>query len=148
MDDRLAKKMIDSFHETERILNLMPALPPGMTPQYVRMLEAVHDLEQTYGGARGSEIAERLKLTRPGVTRSLKALAALGAIEKRKDAKDGRAVQIVLTAKGQNWYEKYVQVFYEQLCIVLADIPEEKIREMIATIHAVKEKMEENKEAL
>jgi DNA-binding MarR family transcriptional regulator len=148
MEDRLAKRMIDAFHETERILNLMPALPPGMTPQYIRVLEAVHDLEQEKGGARGSEIAERLKLTRPGVTRSLKAMEKIGAVEKRKDTKDGRAVQIVLTRKGQNWYVKYVQVFYEHLCMVLDDIPDQKIRDMIGTIHTVREKMEESREVL
>lgn len=148
MEEELAKRMIDACYEAQKILSMMPPLPPGMTPQYMRMIEAVHDLDEKKEGARVSDIAERMRLTRPGAARSLKGLEKLGAVERHADQKDGRAVRIVLSEKGENWYRIYITRFYADMCQVLKDVSDEDVKKMIATVHLIRQKMKENREEL
>ena len=144
MEPALAKRMIDACYEAEGILNAMPPLPEGMTAQYMRMIEVIHDLMQE-GSVRVSEIAEKMHLYVSGVTRSLKALEKLGAVEKQPEEKDRRAVRIVLTEKGENWYQVYIVRFYENLCGLLEDIPEEDMHTVIDTLYEVHARMRQNR---
>lgn len=148
MKAELAKRMIDACYEAQMILNTMPALPEGMTPQYMRMIEVIHDLAGKEDGLRVSEIAEAMGLSLPGVTRSLKGLEKLDAVERHTDREDGRAVRIVLSKQGEAWYTFYITRFYENMCRVLQDVPEKEIVSMIETIHMVHQKMADHRDVL
>lgn len=52
-------------------------------------------------GLRPSALAERLAVTPPTMTDSVRALEAKGLVERRADASDARASLVVLTAKGR-----------------------------------------------
>ncbi|MCU0699127.1 MAG: MarR family winged helix-turn-helix transcriptional regulator [Myxococcaceae bacterium] len=52
-------------------------------------------------GLRPSTLAERLAVTPPTVTDTVKALVAKGLVERRADASDARVSLVVLTAKGR-----------------------------------------------
>ncbi|MCA2977058.1 MAG: winged helix-turn-helix transcriptional regulator [Myxococcaceae bacterium] len=52
-------------------------------------------------GLRPSTLAERLAVTPPTVTDSVKALEAKGLVERRADADDARVSLVVLTARGR-----------------------------------------------
>ncbi|MCH4014298.1 MAG: MarR family transcriptional regulator [Solobacterium sp.] len=148
MEAELAKRMIDACYEAQMILNTMPALPEGMTPQYMRMIEVIHDLAGKEDGLRVSEIAEAMGLSLPGATRSLKGLEKLDTVERHTDREDGRAVRIVLSEQGEEWYTFYITRFYENMCRILQDVPEEEIVSTIETIHAVHQKMADHREEL
>ena len=53
------------------------------------------------GGMTVSEIAERLKVTRPSVTVAVNKLVQKGYCEKRRREDDGRAVAVALTKAGR-----------------------------------------------
>lgn len=53
------------------------------------------------GGMTVSEIAGRLKVTRPSVTVAVNKLVQKGYCEKRRREDDGRAVAVILTGAGE-----------------------------------------------
>lgn len=61
----------------------------------------VIDREPEREGLLASEIADRLDISRPVVTDTVKALAASGLLHTAPSVEDGRAKRITLTAAGQ-----------------------------------------------
>ncbi len=61
----------------------------------------VIDREPDREGLLASEIADRLDVSRPVVTDTVKALAAAGLLDSVPAVEDGRAKRITLTARGQ-----------------------------------------------
>lgn len=141
MDAITARKIIDACHEAGQVESLLPALPKGMTPLYVRVLDAVYSIDQREGRVCVSDISRSMGLSFPGVTRAVKALEALGAVQKASDPKDRRFVTIELTELGQEWYRAYVGDFYENLANDLVDIGEDDVKTMIRVIERVREVM-------
>lgn len=60
----------------------------------------VHLSECPEGGRRMSELAERLALSRSGMTRRLDGVMSRGLVERKPCPEDGRATLAVITAKG------------------------------------------------
>ena len=61
----------------------------------------VIDREPELGGLLASEIADRLDVSRPVVTETVKALARAGLLNSAQAPEDGRAKRISLTPSGQ-----------------------------------------------
>lgn len=137
MDSILARRIIDACHEAHQVEELLPELPEGMTPQYVRILDVIHELGAAGDGVRVSDISARMRLALPGITRSIGFMERLGAVEKRNSDTDRRVVLIALTEKGRQWYREYVGDFYRHMSDILEDVPEEDVQTMIGVIHRV-----------
>lgn len=60
----------------------------------------VHLAECPKSGRRMSDLAERLVLSRSGLTRRIDGLVKLGLVERRPCAEDGRATMAIPTKKG------------------------------------------------
>lgn len=52
-------------------------------------------------GLKGGELAERLRVEPPTVTRMLQRLEGCGLVERRRDPGDARGVRVYLTQKGR-----------------------------------------------
>lgn len=137
MNSIMARRIIDACHEAHQVEEILPELPEGMTPQYVRILDVIHELGGAAGGVRVSDISARMGLALPGITRSIGAMERLGAVEKRSSDADRRVVLICLTDRGREWYQRYVGDFYRHMADILRDVPEEDVRTMIDVIHRV-----------
>jgi DNA-binding MarR family transcriptional regulator len=70
----------------------------GLSPTQGQVLA---QLLSSRSGLRPSVLAERLAVTAPTVTDSVKALEAKGLVERRSDAADARVSLVVLTPKGR-----------------------------------------------
>ena len=66
---------------------------------YVGELLAEHGL---HDGLRGGELAERLGVEPPTVTKMLRRLEACGLLERRADPEDARSLRVYLTEKGRD----------------------------------------------
>lgn len=62
----------------------------------------VIDREPEQAGLLPSEIAERLDVSRPVVTNTVKALERAGLLGSSRDAEDGRAKRVSLTMEGRD----------------------------------------------
>lgn len=144
MNTILTRQLLDAFHEAAGIDALMPPLPEGMTSQYVHVIDAIAQIEEKKGAVRVSDVAECLHVSIPGITRSLRALEALGAVEKKKNAGDRRVVHVALTALGQTWYQVYVEEYHKRLSALLSDIPDGEAAVTAATIAKVIGRMREH----
>ncbi|MGN1023438.1 MAG: MarR family winged helix-turn-helix transcriptional regulator [Lachnospiraceae bacterium] len=144
MNPMLTRRLLDAFYDAGSVSELMPPLPEGMTAQYVHVLDAIAQVESEKGQVRVSDVAHFLHVQTPGVTRSLRAMERLGAVEKEKDAGDRRVVRIALTPLGQDWYARYVVRYHEALSHLLSDIPEEEAETTVDTIGKIMRRMREH----
>lgn len=114
MDAYQARKVIDAFEKTEKILQNRPPLPKDILPSYLKMLDKIYELDQK-GKVRGSDVASALHQTKPSITRALCAMDAMGWITKEDSVTDKRVVYIVLTDKGREIYQYYIASYYSAL---------------------------------
>lgn len=73
MKSEKVKEMLDSCYMAKRILDMLPKLPEGVLPSYVRYLETIIELEEKNQKVKVSDVSEVLNLPRPGVTRTIHA---------------------------------------------------------------------------
>ena len=124
------KLILDACQEAGQLQRLQPALPEGITPRCVRVIEQLFLREQQGAPVRVSDISEMLDVTRPGITAVLSCLNRAGYVEKRRDAQDSRTVYVSLTAKGKALYRRYVRDYHQRLTEILAPIGDEGAQEL------------------
>jgi DNA-binding MarR family transcriptional regulator len=79
------------------------------------------DAEKT--SLRITELAERLGIDAPAVTRKAQRLDRLGLVSRGSDATDARACRLSLTAEGQQVISRFLLARHEWVSMLLADWP-------------------------
>ncbi len=79
------------------------------------LILVVLDREVDRDGLMASEVAERLDVSRPVMTRTLKTLASDGMLDFDEHASDGRAKLIRLTDKGRRTLHKVLPGYYREI---------------------------------
>lgn len=133
------KLLLDTCAEASRIEQLLPPLPPGITPRYVRVIEQIAILSRQQIAVRVSDISEMLDVTRPGITAVLRDLTSMGYVEKSCDDRDRRLVYVSLTEKGWELYQAFVEDYHAHLTEVLAEIGDEGAETLSHIIHRTME---------
>lgn len=101
MQIELAKQMMDACYKAKRIHDLLPALPAGVTASYIHYLDAIETVEQEGRRAKISDISDRLRLPRPGVTRTVKEMERRGYLQKEISSEDGRITYLTITRRAE-----------------------------------------------
>lgn len=57
MNSTKTKALLDSFYMARRILDLLPELPEGVLPSYIRYLEAIIKLKENQNNVKISELS-------------------------------------------------------------------------------------------
>ena len=125
------KQLLDSCFTAKRVIETLPALPPGMKPRHIHVLEAVHALQEQNGSCRVSDVSARLNVTLPSVTKLVRELENRKLLEKRADSQDGRVILLHLTPDGQACFQRYVQDMHERWSAALPDISDEQAEEAV-----------------
>ena len=60
MKSEKVKEMLDSCYMAKRILDMLPKLPEGVLPSYVRYLETIIELEEKNQKVKVSDVSEVL----------------------------------------------------------------------------------------
>ena len=110
-----------------RLRQLAPDRPPPQTAGLSPSLMAIIDFVASSPNCGVKEIARGLNLSPPTVSISVRQLEAAGFIGRRPHPKDGRAVQIFLTPRGQELHDStyaFQRARFEKLLSVLT--PEER----------------------
>ncbi|MBR1820553.1 MAG: winged helix DNA-binding protein [Clostridia bacterium] len=128
------KLLLDVCAEAGHMENMLPALPKGITPRCIRVIEQVALLSQRDGRVRVSSISEMLDVTRPGITAVLQELNAAGYVDKAKDEADSRVVYVSLTDRGWALYRSAVEEYHAHLAEVLSEIGDEGAQTLAALV--------------
>ncbi|MGN0355261.1 MAG: MarR family winged helix-turn-helix transcriptional regulator [Muricoprocola sp.] len=145
MKTDIVKEMMDACYLAKRIRDMLPELPSGVAPSYIRFLDVIHKLERQNKRVKISDISDELNLPRPGVTRTVKEMEAKGYLKKFSSDEDGRITYIAITDEGERLSDKYNRKYFEQLSEYLDCISEEDAQCMIDTIKKVYEVMYERR---
>lgn len=89
------------------------------------------------GGMTVSEIAERLKVTRPSVTVAVNKLVQKGYCEKRRREDDGRAVAVALTKAGRKVEAFHVRCHRSMIREISDDLTENEKAELLRTMSRI-----------
>ncbi len=147
MTVELIKQMMDACYLAKRARDLLPALPEGVQPSYIRFLDTLQKLEARGGEVRVSDLSDALGLPRPGVTRTVKEMEAKGYLRKQVSARDGRVTYLSLTEAGRQLSRKYDADFFRELAPRMECIAEEDAKCMIATIETFYKIMSERSDS-
>ena len=147
MNSQKTKDMLDSFYMAKRILDLLPELPEGVLPSYIRYLERVIELQETHEKVKVSDLSSALNLPRPGVTRTVNSMVEKGYLNKMSSKEDGRVTYIEISNKGMALFEKFNREFFNDLSSTLNHISVEEADIMIETIEKFYQVMCERRKA-
>lgn len=147
MNSQKTKDMLDSFYKAKRILDLLPELPEGVLPSYIRYLERVIELQETHEKVKVSDLSSALNLPRPGVTRTVNSMVEKGYLNKMSSKEDGRVIYIEISNKGMALFEKFNREFFNDLSSSLNHISVEEADIMIETIEKFYQVMCERRKA-
>ena len=89
------------------------------------------------GGMTVSEIAERLKVTRPPVTVAVNKLVQKGYCEKRRREDDGRAVAVALTKAGRKVEAFHARCHRSMIREISDDLTENEKAELLRTMSRI-----------
>ena len=134
MTNEKIKRMLDACYQAKRIREMLPPLPEGVMPSYIKYLEVIQILEKKNSHIRVSDISEILNLPRPGVTRTVKEMEKKGYLKKVASPDDGRVTYISITEEGRKLSCKYDKQYFSELVPWMEDISEEDADCMIRTI--------------
>ena len=146
MKSEKVKEMLDSCYMAKRILDMLPKLPEGVLPSYVRYLETIIELEEKNQKVKVSDVSEVLNLPRPGVTRTINAMEEKGYLKKETAKHDGRVTYVTVTKEGKMIFEKYNKDYFQKLALCLNHVSDEEADCMIQTIEKFYEVMCEGRE--
>ena len=146
MKSEQGKEMLDSCYMAKRILDMLPKLPEGVLPSYVRYLETIIELEEKNQKVKVSDVSEVLNLPRPGVTRTINAMEEKGYLKKETAKHDGRVTYVTVTKEGKMIFEKYNKDYFQKLALCLNHVSNDEADCMIQTIEKFYEIMCEGRE--
>jgi len=93
-------------------------------------------------GLRGGEIAERLGVEPPTVTKMLRRLEACGLVERRADPQDARSLRVYLTPRGRALEEPVVRCWEQAERTVLAGMSAEDRRAFRTSLNRVRKNLD------
>ena len=131
------KRFIDACTTARRIVETMPELPKGIKPRHIHVIDAIVLTEQQKGKVQVSDISRHLNVTMPSVTRLVRELEEQGVLVKYPDREDGRNVLLKLTVLGQEYYQRYVHDYYQELGQRLEEISRADLKTGVQTINKV-----------
>ena len=146
MTSEKIKEMLDSCYMAKRILDMLPKLPEGVLPSYVRYLETIIELEEKNQKVKVSDVSEVLNLPRPGVTRTIHAMKEKGYLKKETAKHDGRVTYVTVTKEGKMIFEKYNKDYFQKLALCFNHVSNDEADCMIQTIEKFYEVMCEGRE--
>jgi DNA-binding MarR family transcriptional regulator len=89
-------------------------------------LAILYALHAEKASLRVTDLAERLGIDAPAVTRKAQRLERLGLVSRGRDADDARACRLGLSDRGKEAIERFLLARHEWLAMLLADWPPEE----------------------
>jgi DNA-binding MarR family transcriptional regulator len=140
-DIKRVTNILETLQYAKAALALLPQLPPNMKPVYFRILNAIYKIGDDTGSSRVSDISKVSGLLLPNTTKVINEMVELNIVEKFTSASDKRVVLVRATELGNQYIQKYVLCFIEDLGGEFSKINEANCLIMIETMHEVYQAM-------
>lgn len=134
---KLAANILDALDCAKEASALLPPLPSEIKPVYVRILNALYKIRDDNGSTCVSDISKASGILLPNTTKLINELAELNVVEKFTSTSDKRVVLVRTTKLGEQYIEKYVLSFHQELEKEFSQITESDCKTMIETIQKV-----------
>ncbi len=131
------KRVMDAFYLGKRILGMLPPLPDGISPLYVRYLDVIGRLESGNRAVKVSDIGVELGVQRPGVTRTLGEMEEKGLVVKTPSEDDGRVTFIEITPSGRDLSKKYNEEVFLAITSALPSVSDRDVETLIETTESI-----------
>lgn len=130
---RLMMAVDDAYTEVSREV--------GLTAQQAQLLCAAQR------PAAVGEIAAFLRSDRSNISHLADRAARRGLLQRRATDADGRVKLVELSSDGQEVVQRFIQALGARFSAHLADWPEHRQKEALATLHALAEALERGRDA-
>lgn len=137
MEKQLSEEYFAGCMRAKQTLRFLPDPPADLQRRHIYILKTIYSLKEEFGMVRVSDIAEKIDVTLPSITKNIAELEEAGYVMKVTNTEDRRVVNIELTNKGLSLYKEAVLDFHEKNSRIFKDIPQEDIRTTIETIYRV-----------
>ena len=134
------RSLLDVCWKAKAITELMPALPKGMKPRYVHVIDAVWHINEP----RVGDVSAFLGVTTPSITKLVGEMADLGLVVKHADAADRRAVTLTLTERGLDIRRIYVEEYHAHLSQLLGGLTSDQCETTVRTLTEALRLMQED----
>lgn len=131
------KRVMDAFYLGKRILGMLPPLPDGISPLYIRYLDVIGRLESGNRAVKVSDIGVELGVQRPGVTRTLGEMEEKGLIMKTPSEEDGRVTFIEITPSGRELSKEYNEEVFLAITSALPSVSDTDVETLIETTEII-----------
>lgn len=113
MNQEAVIRFMEVCQNARSVFKYFPDLPDGLTSRHIRVVGVIGDLMGK--DVRISDIADALSSTRPSITKLVNELDEKDYLEKLPYDQDHRITHVVLTAKGQAAYERFISAYHEKV---------------------------------
>ena len=134
MNTTSLKCLLDACFAAKRIVETLPALPKGMKPRHIHVLEAIYEVNAERSDCRVSDVSTRLNITAPSITKLIQELEGLGLVEKCPSQSDKRVVHLYLTNEGLACVREHVLDFHRDWAAALGSVTDEQASETARVI--------------
>jgi DNA-binding MarR family transcriptional regulator len=134
-DDARVQRLLDEIGELFAILLRISRRIEHDVPMTATQRLALIEVA-VVGPMRLLELADRMDTTAATASRAIDALETLKFVSRRADPDDGRAIQIVVTAKGQRWSDRRRGQLHELLAELPPDVASARLTASIAKLNA------------
>lgn len=131
------KRVMDAFYLGKRILGMLPPLPDGISPLYIRYLDVIGRLGSGNRAVKVSDIGVELGVQRPGVTRTLGEMEEKGLIMKTPSEEDGRVTFIEITPSGRELSKEYNEEVFLAITSALPSVSDTDVETLIETTEII-----------
>ncbi|MDU4263382.1 MAG: MarR family winged helix-turn-helix transcriptional regulator [Bifidobacterium breve] len=111
------RSLIDACWKAKTITELMPALPKGMKPRYVHVIDAVWHINEPNGQDTGTA-----------------RVGDVSAVVKHADSTDHRAVTLTLAERGLDIRRIYVEEYHAHLSQLLGGLTSDQCETTVRTL--------------
>lgn len=137
MNESLIDEVLDSLVIAKKAHSLMPVLPDGIKPDYIRFLHVIFKLRDSSGSIHVSDISKEMGSQLPNTTKILNEMVLCGLVKKEALPSDKRVVLVKTTELGEHYIKKYVAEYGETLQKEFLNLGEENCKIMIDMINRV-----------
>src|SRR5690625_2414794 len=149
--DKILDEILDSIYLAKDTTNIFPTITENIRTSHIYVLYTLYQLGRE---ARVSDIANKILITLPNITKLVNELETKGLVKKTPDKTDKRVIIVKMTDEGYNLLDKYYLKYKRKIAEQLLKVDSKKYELMIDSIKelntvfktAVEEVNQENNE--
>lgn len=129
--DKILDEILDSIYLAKDTTNIYPTFPENIRTSHIYVLYTLYQLGRE---ARVSDIANKILITLPNITKLVNELETMSLVKKTPDQTDKRVILVEMTDEGYNLLDKYYLQYKRKIAEQLEEVDSKKYELMIDSI--------------